>query len=614
MGLPEQLLAALKAQKFSAPTPVQAAAQQAVLSGRNVALQSATGTGKTLAYLLPLLSELQPCLPGKQHPPRHGRVLVICPTQELCMQVLRAARALLPGFSSKVQPLVGGANPFRQLEALKQHKPCIVVATPGRLLKVITKGGAFDAAFPYAASSSASSSRDKRMVLVLEEADKLLVMSDTIQADKLLVMSDTIQVFRLLAALQANDQRTVQNYGSRKHKSPRSQHNIDMDLEQHGRYINTGSQFEVSDDADADVDRGGGGSKPGDPIRTVLNSYQVLLVSAGLKPSTLAAAPAWTATQPIMIAAAPSAAAAAAAAVMPASSSSGDAGKQQELAAAYASGDSEVYNRADRHLMLPEHIQHQVLLYASDRHDAVDKHLTRCLNTYLDKGCKALVFVGQRQNVWALQLRLQRSRQLHAELGALHSGLEPQQKANLLRRFNSGKLRALLLTDAFGLGLDFQEVDVVLSVESLPAGQQQYIRRAGRTGRMGRPGTVLSVIPKERLTALKIMVKRLKVELTEVALREQAASSGGGWLIEPKHTAEAVLAGKGRERRRQQQQQQQQWRPSAASDRRSSGSSSSGSSSSGSSSSGSSPRLSRASRESLFGGWRPTWRLSGSQE
>lgn len=53
---------------------------------------------------------------------------------------------------------------------------------------------------------------------------------------------------------------------------------------------------------------------------------------------------------------------------------------------------------------------------------------------------------------------------LTVQLGALHSGLEPQQKSNLLRRFNSGKLRALLLTDAFGLGLDFQEVDVVLSV------------------------------------------------------------------------------------------------------------------------------------------------------
>jgi hypothetical protein len=50
------------------------------------------------------------------------------------------------------------------------------------------------------------------------------------------------------------------------------------------------------------------------------------------------------------------------------------------------------------------------------------------------------------------------------QMGCLHSAVEPQEKAALLRRFNSGQLRALLLTDAYGLGLDFKDVDVVLGV------------------------------------------------------------------------------------------------------------------------------------------------------
>jgi uncharacterized C2H2 Zn-finger protein len=50
------------------------------------------------------------------------------------------------------------------------------------------------------------------------------------------------------------------------------------------------------------------------------------------------------------------------------------------------------------------------------------------------------------------------------QMGCLHSAVEPQEKATLLRHFNSGKLRALLLTDAYGLGLDFKDVDIVLGV------------------------------------------------------------------------------------------------------------------------------------------------------
>jgi superfamily II DNA/RNA helicase len=50
------------------------------------------------------------------------------------------------------------------------------------------------------------------------------------------------------------------------------------------------------------------------------------------------------------------------------------------------------------------------------------------------------------------------------QLGCLHSALKPEEKASVLRRFNTGQLRALLLTDAYGLGMDFKNVDVVFGV------------------------------------------------------------------------------------------------------------------------------------------------------
>jgi hypothetical protein len=59
----------------------------------------------------------------------------------------------------------------------------------------------------------------------------------------------------------------------------------------------------------------------------------------------------------------------------------------------------------------------QFLLYP--RNGDVQKYLLRCLNSYLDQGCKVLVFVGQRQNVWALHMQLHNTRKLKAEVGAM---------------------------------------------------------------------------------------------------------------------------------------------------------------------------------------------------
>lgn len=134
LGLPEALAAALRAQGILTPLPVQTAAVPRLLAGENLLVQAPTGTGKTLAYLLPILARLDASLPQVQ-------AVVLAPTQELSMQIARTARevAQAAGLSVRVLGLIGGASIKRQMEKLKE-KPQLVVGTTGRILELAQKG------------------------------------------------------------------------------------------------------------------------------------------------------------------------------------------------------------------------------------------------------------------------------------------------------------------------------------------------------------------------------------------------------------------------------------------------------------------------------------------
>lgn len=115
-----------------------------VAAGANAAVQSHTGSGKTLAYLLPLLTAQiargLPALPAKRRA-THPALVVVAPSQELGMQILAAAREVLgPGGRSAAQQCIGGANPRRQVQALREHRPVLVVGTPGRLAALVRDG------------------------------------------------------------------------------------------------------------------------------------------------------------------------------------------------------------------------------------------------------------------------------------------------------------------------------------------------------------------------------------------------------------------------------------------------------------------------------------------
>jgi ATP-dependent RNA helicase DeaD len=123
----EGLARTLAREGISTPTAVQAAAIPVVLAGTDVVIQAGTGTGKTLAYLLPLL---QRCRREPQF-----RAVVIAPSPELAMQILRTAEACKEASVASAS-LVGSGNIERQKERLKKH-PQLLVGTPGRVLEMI---------------------------------------------------------------------------------------------------------------------------------------------------------------------------------------------------------------------------------------------------------------------------------------------------------------------------------------------------------------------------------------------------------------------------------------------------------------------------------------------
>ncbi|MFJ7725028.1 DEAD/DEAH box helicase [Neobacillus sp. NPDC097160] len=114
---------------FQQPTSIQEAAIPMILEGKDVIAESPTGTGKTLAYLLPLLSKIDANVPSLQ-------AVVLASSQELVMQVYQEFQKWSEGSGVRGTSIIGGANLKRQLEKLKK-RPHVIFATPGRLLELI---------------------------------------------------------------------------------------------------------------------------------------------------------------------------------------------------------------------------------------------------------------------------------------------------------------------------------------------------------------------------------------------------------------------------------------------------------------------------------------------
>lgn len=153
LQLPPELTAALAKQQIADPTAIQVAAVPVLLGGRDAYLNAETGTGKTLAYLLPIFCRLDASLAATQ-------AIIIAPTHELAIQIHRQSCDLAQhaGWPIRSVLLIGGTATDRQIEKLKK-KPQIVVGSPGRIGELLAKG-----------KLKAKNVRS----IVIDEADRLL--------------------------------------------------------------------------------------------------------------------------------------------------------------------------------------------------------------------------------------------------------------------------------------------------------------------------------------------------------------------------------------------------------------------------------------------------------
>ncbi len=133
LGLRATLVDALKNENITVPTDVQEKAIPQALKNRDLIVQSETGTGKTLAFLLPLFEKLD-------FSKKEMQAIVLVPTHELAIQILRQIERLAGNSDLKANaaPIIGNVNIDRQIEKLKE-KPHILVGSPGRILELIKK-------------------------------------------------------------------------------------------------------------------------------------------------------------------------------------------------------------------------------------------------------------------------------------------------------------------------------------------------------------------------------------------------------------------------------------------------------------------------------------------
>merc|ERR1719402_86474 len=155
MNLSRPLLKAIEELKFVPPAPMQSATIPVALLGRDICGCAATGTGKTAAYMLPVLERLlyRPVESART------RVLVLVPTRELGVQVYQVTRQLAQFTSVEVALSVGGLD-LKTQENLLRRNPDIVIATPGRLIDHVKNTPSFGL--------------ESIEVLILDEADRLL--------------------------------------------------------------------------------------------------------------------------------------------------------------------------------------------------------------------------------------------------------------------------------------------------------------------------------------------------------------------------------------------------------------------------------------------------------
>ncbi len=158
LNLSPKILQAVNDAGYTEPTPIQVAAIPLVLEGHDVIGIAQTGTGKTAAFVLPILTKLEAVAQNGQR--RGPRALVVAPTRELVVQIEENVRAYAKHVPLRMATVFGGVSERPQIEALRSGVD-LVVATPGRLIDLMDQRAANLSSVQF---------------LVLDEADRMLDM------------------------------------------------------------------------------------------------------------------------------------------------------------------------------------------------------------------------------------------------------------------------------------------------------------------------------------------------------------------------------------------------------------------------------------------------------
>lgn len=182
LGIAPKLLDILHKQKFHTPTPIQQQSIPQAITGKDLIGIAQTGTGKTLAFGIPMIQRLAQTS-GKE------KGLIVLPTRELALQVNESLKKIGGGIGLKTAILIGGESMPKQIRALAT-KPHIIIATPGRLIDHI---------------ETKKINLNSTTILVLDEADRMLDMGFLPQIKKILEALPTKRQTLLFSATMPED-------------------------------------------------------------------------------------------------------------------------------------------------------------------------------------------------------------------------------------------------------------------------------------------------------------------------------------------------------------------------------------------------------------------------
>ncbi|TIB28979.1 hypothetical protein E3P86_03766 [Wallemia ichthyophaga] len=159
LALSRPILKAISSLGFTQPTPIQKSVLPVALAGKDIVGQAVTGSGKTAAFILPILERLM-YRPKSSSKSGETRVLILCPTRELASQCFQVAQSLSKFMGDiSFALVVGGLSLKLQEQELKQ-RPDVVIATPGRLIDHVRNSPSFNL--------------DSLDILIMDEADRML--------------------------------------------------------------------------------------------------------------------------------------------------------------------------------------------------------------------------------------------------------------------------------------------------------------------------------------------------------------------------------------------------------------------------------------------------------